>query len=333
MSTIAILLLSILAASVPTLAYVLLIYWVDRYEKEPLWLLISTFLWGAIPSIGVAFVVNSVLSVPFYVLVGGNNADALAASLIAPPVEETVKGLALLGIFFMWRHEIDSILDGIIYGAMVGMGFAMVENVYYFMGQYQAGGFEAWGANIFFRGIVFGLNHALFSSMTGLGIAIARMTSNRTLKFTAPLGGWLLGMFLHFVHNASVSFGNLLCFVALVVDWGSILLVFAIMMWAVLQERKWIREYLADEVAAGTLTAVQYQLAWSGRERIRYGFNLFRQHGWGAYRQGTLFFQRCSELAYKKHHHALFADEDSAMRSENLRKEIVTLGAQFLEPS
>jgi protease PrsW len=113
---------SILAAAVPTLFFVALIYWVDRYEKEPLWLLGATFLWGAIPSIIIAFIFNTVLSIPVYLLVSGPAGDALAGSLIAPPVEETVKGLAILGILLLWRHEIDSVLDGIIYGAMVGNG-------------------------------------------------------------------------------------------------------------------------------------------------------------------------------------------------------------------
>ena len=84
--------------------------------------------------------------------------------------------MALVAIFVFWRSEIDSPLDGIIYGAMVGMGFAMVENVYYFVANVQRWrGIEAWGVNIILRAIVFGLNHALFSSFAGLGIAIARL--------------------------------------------------------------------------------------------------------------------------------------------------------------
>ncbi|MCA9958466.1 MAG: PrsW family intramembrane metalloprotease, partial [Anaerolineales bacterium] len=119
--------LSTVAAVIPTLLYIGLIYWVDRYEKEPWWLLTTAFLWGAIPSIIIAYIFNSLLSTPIYLLTSETTGDTLAASFIAPPVEETVKGLVLVIIFFRWRHEIDSPLDGIIYGAMVGMGFAMVE--------------------------------------------------------------------------------------------------------------------------------------------------------------------------------------------------------------
>lgn len=330
MSNISILLLSFLAALIPTVFYILLIYWVDRYEKEPLWLLSAAFLWGAIPSIIVAYVANSMLSIPFYMLVEGDNANALAAALIAPPVEETVKGLALIGIFVLWRSEIDSILDGIIYGAMVGMGFAMVENVYYFVNELQTGGLQAWSINIFFRGVVFGLNHALFTSMTGLGIAIARMTTTRSLKFLAPFAGWFAAMFLHFVHNFSVSFGEYLCFVALLFDWGGVLLTLLIIVWAALQERQWLHDYLQDEVEAGTLSAEQYEIACSGRRRTQYNLNLLFSQGIGSYRQGIHFFHRCSELAYKKHHHSLFADAQSAELADKLRKEIAELSQRML---
>lgn len=328
MSDFSILLISIAAAIIPTLVYLLLIYLVDRYEKEPLWLLSGAFLWGAVPSIVVAFIVNTTLSTPFYLLVGGPSADALTASFIAPPAEETVKGLAVLGIFFLWRNEFDSVLDGIIYGAIVGMGFAMVENVYYFVDQLQTGGLQAWGTNVFFRGVVFGLNHALFTSMTGLGVAIARMSTQRRVKIVAPLVGWMAAIFLHFVHNFSVSMGDWLCFVALIFDWGGVLLTLAIIIWAAIQERQWLRDYLADEVEAGTLTADQYAIACSGRKRLRANLNRLFSQGIGAFRASVSFFHRCSELAYKKHHHSLFADDESAELADELRQKISTLSRQ-----
>ena len=322
MTSSTVLILSAIAAFFPTLFYVVLIYWVDRYEKEPWWLLTAAFLWGAIPSIIVAFIANSLLSIPFYWLAGQNGGDALAASLIAPPVEETIKGLAVLGIFLLWRHEIDSPLDGIIYGAMVGMGFAMIENIYYFVNTYNSGGAEAWGMNIFMRGIIFGLNHALFTSMTGLGIALARMTTHQLARVALPIGGWLMAMFLHFVHNAAVSTGNALCLLAFLSDWGGVMLVLVIIVWALVQERRWLKEYLVEEVGNYTLTVNQYKLASSGRQRAKYNWNQLLTQGPRAYFSAARFFRKCSELAYKKHHHRLFADEKSGSLIESLRAEL-----------
>lgn len=325
MSDIALLTLSILAAAVPTLLYVGLIYWVDRYEKEPWWLLTAAFLWGAIPSILVALLFNSILSLPFYYLMGETAGDALAASLIAPPVEETFKGLALLIILFAWRHELDSPLDGIIYGAMVGMGFAMVENVYYFVNVYVEGGIEAWSMTIFLRGVLFGLNHALFTSMTGLGIALARMSPNLLVRIVAPIGGWLMAMFLHFLHNAAVSTGSLLCFVALLFDWGGVLLTLFIIVWALVQEKNWIKAYLTEEVGLGVLTLRQYETACSGRKRNSHRFHLLTSRGYRTYLAASRFYYKCSELAYKKHHFALFQDEQNSQRITALRQEIMQL--------
>jgi RsiW-degrading membrane proteinase PrsW (M82 family) len=325
MSSSTVFFLSILAAAVPTIVYITLIYWVDRYEKEPWWLLTSAFLWGAIPSIIIAFIANSVLSIPFYLLAGQTAGDALAASLIAPPVEETIKGLAVLGIFLFWRHEIDSPLDGIIYGAMVGMGFAMVENVYYFVTVYNEGGAEMWGTNIFMRGVIFGLNHALFTSMTGLGIAVARMATNQTVKFMAPVAGWMMAMFLHFLHNAAVSTGTALCLLAFISDYGGIFLLLIIIVWALVQEKRWIKAYLVEEVGNYTLTVNQYHIVCSSRQRMRHHFGQLTTHGPGAYRRSVRLFYKCSELAYKKHHHTLFQDEKSAALVEQLRGEIAEL--------
>lgn len=325
MDDLTLLLLSILAAAVPTLVYVGLIYWVDRYEKEPLWLLTAAFLWGAIPSIIAALIFNTLFSVPLYLLAGDAVGEVLAASLIAPPVEESLKGLALLFIFFFWRNEIDSVLDGIIYGAMVGMGFAMVENVFYFVGVYMEGGAEAWGINIVLRGVIFGLNHALFSSMTGLGIAIARMTTNPLLRVLAPIGGWATAVFLHFLHNAAVSTSSLLCFVALLFDWGGVLLTLLIIVWALVQEKSWLKTYLAEEVALGLLTTRQYETAVSGRKRSQYLWKRLSTHGLNGLRTARRFYHQCSKLAYKKHHFALFKDEASARAIQQLRSEIATL--------
>jgi RsiW-degrading membrane proteinase PrsW (M82 family) len=325
MSATAVVVASIIAAAIPTLLYVALIYWVDRYEKEPWWLLTAAFLWGAIPSILVAFLFNAVLSLPVYLFAGESTGGTLAANLIAPPVEESIKGLALLGIFFLWRHEIDSPLDGIIYGAMVGMGFGMVENVYYFVSQYYEAGAQAWQINILVRGVVFGLNHALFTSMTGLGIATARMSTDRSARVFLPVAGWMMAIMLHFLHNASVQSGNLLCLVALISDWGGVGLTLAIIVWALVQERRWIREYLAEEVSVGTLTTRQYETACSGRKRTWHNLRLLFSRGLAAYRKAAHFYYRCSELAYKKHHFSLFGDQKNKERIIMLRREIAEL--------
>ncbi len=325
-----IILFAILAALIPTIIYILIVYWVDRYEKEPFWLLSATFLWGAVPSIIFAYIFNTTLSLPIYLILGeGFAAEATSAALIAPLVEESFKGMILLGIFALWRHEIDSPLDGIIYGAMIGLGFGMVENVYYFIGQYNAGGMEAMTVNIFFRAVIFGLNHALFTGFTGLGIAIARLATKSSIKIIAPFLGWATAVFIHFVHNLSVSLGEAFVCLAIFFDWGFIWILIIIIGWAIVQERRWLRKYLGEEIALETLTEEQCSLACSGWQRFTFSANILFARGWKANREVSRFFHECSHLAYKKHHYELFAEDRDANEIVKLRAIITEMSAKL----
>src|SRR5207244_1618973 len=105
--------------------------------------------------------------------------------LMAPIVEEAVKAIILVVLFvFSWR-EFDDMLDGIIYGAMVGLGFAFVENVLYLTGsayddaigsQPNVGSvIQLW----LLRAGLFGLNHSMFTAFTGAALGLARSVKLR----------------------------------------------------------------------------------------------------------------------------------------------------------
>lgn len=318
-------LLSAAAAIIPALFYSTLIYGFDRYEKEPIWLLSATFFWGAVPSIILALFVSVAFSTPLQSIAGPAVTNTTMTVLVAPPLEETAKAIALVAIFVLLRHEVDSLLDGIIYGAMVGVGFAMVENFFYFVTVYQAEGADAWGTTVFLRAIVFGLNHSLFTSATGLGMAIARFSAEQSVRILAPLGGWSIAVFLHAFHNLGASTGGLLCFILPFTDWGGVLLLVLIVAWALLQERNWIKDYLRDEVERGTLTPQQYQIACSTRRRLTHRFHILTAHGFRAYLMATRFYRLCSELAYKKHHYVLLQEPRSEELTRELRDSLHTL--------
>lgn len=316
---------SVIAAILPTVFFVTVIYWVDHYEKEPTGLLAATFVWGAIPSIVAALLLNALFSLPPALLLGPQAAELFGASIVAPVVEESLKGAALIWILLRRRHELDSLLDGIIYGAMVGLGFAMVENVFYYLNTYTQGGSQAWGANVFLRGIVFGLNHALFSSLAGLGVAASRLSKRRAVQATAPLLGWLAAVTVHLVHNLTAWLGGVLCLVTLFNAWGGVLLVALIVIWALWQERRWLQSYLAEEVAAGTITRTQYELALSPWRRSLHLIDLLLTQGLQHYRMANHFFRRCSELAYKKHHVASLREAPSEQLVAELRHELAQI--------
>lgn len=325
---------SIIIAIIPAMLYASLIYFVDRYEREPLWLLSTMFLWGAIPAIILALILNGLFGLPFYLTLGDYWGDVATAVLVAPLVEETVKGFALLLLFWVWRHHLDTLLDGVVYGAMVGLGFAMVENVFYFVQQYELGGTEAWQLNIFLRAFIFGLNHSLYSAMMGLGLAAARLSNKRWVWFVAPFLGWSAAVFIHFLHNLFASSGDLLgalvCIPLLANAWGGLIITAVIIIWSLWQEQKWIKEYLFEEIALGTLTPLQYAAISSSWRRWTYRFQLIFSHGPRTARAADKFYTRASQLAYSKHHYEIVPDEAAAQRIIDLRQNVVKLGENLL---
>ncbi len=325
-----IVLLSFLACVIPTALYAGVIYWADQYEKEPWWLLSAAWLWGAIPSIILAFLLSALFSGSITLITGQEFGELADATVVAPLVEESVKGAALLGILFFRRQDIDSWLDGIIYGAMVGLGFAMVENFFYFLSEYDSGGLSAWSLNVFYRAGVFGLNHALFTSMTGLGIALARLSPRNRVRLAAPVAGWAAAVSLHFIHNLTTSvLSGALCLLAVLNAWGGVLLTVGIIVWALHQERTWIQTHLKEEVLNGTLTLNQYEIAGSQRRRFRQVWDTWRQQGFGRSRQVARFYQLCSKLAYQKQHDQRVASSLPSTTAAQLREQIGYLGRQL----
>jgi len=108
------------------------LYWFDLFEKEPVLLLGAVFIWGAVVAAGSAFLINSILGLSVYVITGSEAATNLTTSaLIAPIIEEILKGFAVFLVFLIFTHEFDSILDGIVYAGVTALGFAATENAYY----------------------------------------------------------------------------------------------------------------------------------------------------------------------------------------------------------
>jgi RsiW-degrading membrane proteinase PrsW (M82 family) len=311
---------------VPMVVYALILWWFDRYEKEPLGLLIAAFLWGAVPAIVFSLVAQLALDVPISYFVSPLASDLIGAAVIAPVTEEVFKGGALLLLLLFFRKEIDSPLDGIIYGGLVGFGFAAVENVFYFAGAFTESGLGELAFLTVFRAFLFGLNHALFTGLTGLGLALARTAPNWLVKIGAPVVGLLLGMMAHGIHNGGVTLGAELywpCLITLISDWGGVAILFGVIIWASVQEQRWIAAYLADEVEKGTLSRDDYAATSSYVTRVAmraqtlFGGDLRRWRELGRY------YRLATELAFNKRRLARFpAEKDTQARVVQLRRQV-----------
>ncbi|MEE8390113.1 MAG: PrsW family intramembrane metalloprotease [Anaerolineae bacterium] len=314
----------------PMLVYALILWWFDRYEKEPLGLLIAAFLWGAIPAVIFSIIAELVLDIPIAYFVDPMAAGVIGIAVVAPIAEEVFKGMALLLLLLFFRREIDSPLDGIIYGGLVGFGFAAVENIFYFAGAFATSGPTGVLLLTVFRAFIFGLNHAMFTGLTGLGLALARTSPKWRVKIGAPILGLFLGIMAHGIHNSTTMLAAELywpCLFTLISDWGGVLILFGIILWTSARERQWIVTFLADEVGMGTLSQNNYNAACSYVKRVAirtdalFSGDLKRWWNLGRY------YRLATELAFDKRRLTLFpAETDTQARVVQLRRQVIELG-------
>lgn len=318
------LLASLIFGFVPMFLFAVLVYWLDRYEKEPKLLLGAAFFWGVVIAAGGAFIINTASGMGIYMFTGSVSAAEFGTvSVVAPIVEEFLKGLAVAIVFFVFYKEFDSILDGIIYGAIVALGFAATENtLYIYRNGYQESGWSGLFLLVFIRVIIVGWQHPFYTAFTGIGFAVSRINKNNLIIFIAPLTGLGIAISTHAFHN---TFGGLIgglggLIAGTFVDWfgWSIMLIFII--WMINRERDIVRTHLQSEVADGLITQAQFQKAlspWTVTTAILSGKVTAR------------FYQACGELSHKKEQMKTKGDEDgNAAIIEKLRLELATLSPQ-----
>ena len=297
--------LSVLATLVPSLIAIAILWWLDRYEKEPLWLLSIIFFWGAIPTVIMALVAQIVLDIPVSLIFGKSILYSLTnLSIIAPLTEETFKVLIILIIFFVYRREFDSVMDGILYGALVGFGFSVVEDVLYFMSSLLGEGWSSWGVTVALRVGLYNLNHSMFTACAGVGFGLARNSKETWKKVLFPVAGWIAAMVLHGIHNGGTLLAEqtylLSCLGATLVDWIGVIAMLVLIVVSVRREKQWFQE-LVSEIDAGVVTDDEYKIASSTRARFSRGWQVLTRYGPITWFKWSRFVQLVVDLAYKKH--------------------------------
>lgn len=319
------LLVSIFFGFMPMFLAAAFVYWLDRYEKEPKLLLGAAFFWGVVIAAGGAFIVNTALGIGIFYATGDEGlTDFATTSIIAPIVEEFLKGLAVLIVFLMFRREFDSTLDGIIYAAMAALGFAATENSFYIYARgYQEGGWGALWLLVFIRVILVGWQHPFYTAFTGIGFATSRLNRNPLVKFAAPVIGYVVAVGLHAFHN---TFGGLVggmvgdlggLAVGTLVDWFMWLVMLGFIIYMIVREQNMVRRQLREEVALGLITPAQYNKALSPWTMSTAGLSG---------RANSRFYQVLGELAHKKDQYARMGDETgNAAIIASLRSELASL--------
>ncbi len=280
---------------VPLLIGIILL--LDRLEPEPRAHLVLSFAWGA----GIAALVAALINTAGLLFItqpdlGKGTGQYVSATFGAPVVEETLKGMVLAWLLWRRRLELDGPTDGIIYAAMVGLGFAMIENVGYYLGALvrpQLGGVELLGATFVFRGLLSPLAHPIFTSMTGIGAAYAATHRKATWAFWLGLLG---AMILHGLWNGLTRFG----LGGIVVAYGVLACVLCVLIAVTIAERRrivrLIQRFLPDYQADGVTDAdVRMLSSLRARRNARRGCR--RTGGRAAARAMTDFQLAATELA------------------------------------
>lgn len=198
-------LLGVLFAALPVGLVMPAFLWLDRFEAEPTGLLILAFLWGSLIATTVSIVLNtSSLVVLSNVVV---DAESVAAVVVAPLVEESLKGLIVVLIVWLRRREFDGVIDGIVYAGISAAGFAFAENILYLGRAYVEMGTQGLVGLFVVRGLFGPFAHPLFTMWIGVGIGIAATRARGVMRWLAPVLGLCTAIALHGLWNLSAVAG------------------------------------------------------------------------------------------------------------------------------
>jgi len=297
------LLIGLVSATLPVPVYLVLVLWIDRYEAEPYWMLATAFFWGALVAVFFAFVLNTAGVVAVALLTDdARAANTFGAVISAPIVEETAKALILFIFFFWKKDEFDGVIDGIVYAAMVGLGFAMTENIQYYGKAVMQAGSEGLTLVLILRGAVSPFAHPMFTSLTGIGLGLARQSRNGVVKFIAPVFGLLAAISMHAIWNGSaVIFGGvgfILMYLLFMVP--AFFIMFVVIALALRREGQIVREFLIADFHGGLLTQEEYNQLGTLRGRTGASFNALSRGGFRSWQAARQLNQTASELAFHR---------------------------------
>lgn len=186
-------------ATAPVLAVLFYIYIRDKYEKEPISLLVISLVFGIVITGPIIFVANlSILLLPQdFGLLGE---AFFTAFIVSAFVEEFFKFIVLF--LLVWQHrELNEKFDGIVYGVFISLGFAFIENILYVFSDDLGGVGTALS-----RGAISVPGHGLFGLYMGYFFTrakwigwVTRQTTPNKIKFL--LLAFFVPIVIHGVYN------------------------------------------------------------------------------------------------------------------------------------
>jgi len=302
-------LLSLVFSSIPILFYIWFVWWLDHHDREPFLLIAVAFFWGAVASIVISIAAEVVLSLPL-LLFSQAIQNTVSYVVLAPLVEELAKSLILFALFF--HRRFNRILDGIVYGAVVGFGFAASENLMYYVSTYFTQGIGVWVVVVVLRTVFTSVGHAVFTSITGAGVGLMKFARQKWMRFVFPPLAILMAVTLHSIFNLGAVltefYGLMFFLISMVVIFLSLVVVGVAMFLALHDEENCIKTQLADEIKKGVVTEMEYGILPSYLSRRRAPFRVLKEFGYREYRIASRLLELELDLAFAKDRYVNTAD-------------------------
>ena len=193
--------LLLILAFLPPVIYIIWIRNTEKYHRERWISIFVCFIWGATIAVIAAIILELILNYSLKPSFDDSNFLGLLMVIIfAPIVEEFTKPLALR--LKTVKKELDELEDGLIYGAVAGLGFSATENLLY--------GWSFFEVNLLYFLILISIRsfgacllHASATAWTGYGYGKYIMNHTTILRV---LPYFFIAIFVHALYNSLLSF-------------------------------------------------------------------------------------------------------------------------------
>jgi RsiW-degrading membrane proteinase PrsW (M82 family) len=192
---------------IPGLLWLWFFYRKDLYEKEPLGLIFKTFFLGAMmifPVVLVELYIQGQLDLPHEVRGLENLGAILVQSFIVAALVEEYGKYLVVKLTVYKSVEFNEVMDGIVYSVSAALGFATLENFFYF--------FQTGYSNIILRSITAMLGHICYSGIMGYYLGLSKFTTSKKRKKRYIRTGLLIAILLHGLYDFLIFSNSVLCF-------------------------------------------------------------------------------------------------------------------------
>jgi RsiW-degrading membrane proteinase PrsW (M82 family) len=189
--------------------FVILLRAIDYLERQPPLLQLAAFGWGGVVATSAAIAGGTALQDILAKTVSPGYAAQWGPAVAAAGLEETLKLVGVIAVALLARRSLASIMDGFVYGALVGLGFQVVEDIVFATSAVALNGSrDSVGpvlVTFVLRGFVGGLwSHTLFTALAGAGVAYALVRDDRPVRTRAlvAVGLFAAAWGAHFLWNS-----------------------------------------------------------------------------------------------------------------------------------